>query len=205
MRPHSFRLRLSDREGSSDLFAAHFDDYVAARRLEADEFYAGREVARLSRTCAANTRQAFAGLLWSKPFYYLVSGSAGCIAVYRPDPHRRQVGLEYGNSDWSHLSTGRHLDARQMGVSLVRRLGLRLPRVPWPWSIQSLPRASSISVLREWYMHPNGQIPAYEWAFGDVNPPVHAWAAWRVYKMEQAAAAVSAICFSGTRVSTSCC
>ena len=55
-------------------------------------------------------------------------------------------------------------------------------------------------MLREWYMHPNGQLPAYEWAFGDVNPPVHAWAAWRVYKIEQKRDAATAIADSWTRV-----
>ena len=55
----------------------------------------------------------------------------------------------------------------------------------WRWSIPTSPRSSSLLLLREWYMHPNGQLPAYEWAFGDVNPPVHAWAAWRVYKIEK--------------------
>ena len=60
----------------------------------------------------------------------------------------------------------------------------------WRWSIRNSPRSSSLLMMREWYMHPNGQFPAYEWAFGDVNPPVHAWAAWRVYKIEQETARV---------------
>ena len=54
----------------------------------------------------------------------------------------------------------------------------------WRWWIRTSPRNNSLLMTREWYMHPNGQLPAYEWAFGDVNPPVHAWAAWRVYKVE---------------------
>ena len=55
----------------------------------------------------------------------------------------------------------------------------------WPWWIATFAKEQLILMLREWYMQPNGQIPAYEWAFGDVNPPVHAWAAWRVYKIEK--------------------
>ena len=60
-------------------------------------------------------------------------------------------------------------------------------------------------LLREWYMHPNGQLPAYEWAFGDVNPPVHAWAAWRVYKIDAEAPRHAAIASSSSASSTSCC
>ena len=70
----------------------------------------------------------------------------------------------------------------------------------WRWSIPISPRISSCCMLREWYMHPNGQIPAYEWAFGDVNPPVHAWAAWRVYKIDSSATGKRDRALSGARL-----
>ena len=77
------------------------------------------------------------------------------------------------------------LDAGQVGVSVVRRLGSRVPLHSAGTGRSGLREAQLMLLLREWYMHPNGQIPAYEWAFGDVNPPVHAWAAWRVYKIDK--------------------
>ena len=72
-----------------------------------------------------------------------------------------------------------------MGVSLVRRLGPGVSLHPAGPGRSDFAKDQLVLLLREWYMHPNGQIPAYEWAFGDVNPPVHAWAAWRVYKIEK--------------------
>ena len=73
-----------------------------------------------------------------------------------------------------------------MGVSLVRGLGSRVPlRSPLALVDADFAKEQLVLLLREWYMHPNGQLPAYEWAFGDVNPPVHAWAAWRVYQIDR--------------------
>ena len=80
----------------------------------------------------------------------------------------------------------RDLDARQVGVSVVRGLGSGVSHfVRWRWSIPSFAKDQLVLMTREWYMHPNGQLPAYEWAFGDVNPPVHAWATWRVFQMDR--------------------
>ena len=103
------------------------------------------------------------------------------------DRHRRRE-RQAAITSWRHLSNARcHLDARHLGVSLVRSLGPGLPLHPVGAGRSGLCQgAARCCCLREWYMHPNGQLPAYEWAFGDVNPPVHAWAAWRVYKHEKA-------------------
>ena len=72
-----------------------------------------------------------------------------------------------------------------MGVPLVRRLGPRLSLLPFALIDAEFAKSQLVLLTREWYMHPNGQLPAYEWAFGDVNPPVHAWAAWRVFQIDR--------------------
>lgn len=72
-----------------------------------------------------------------------------------------------------------------MGISLVCCLGFSISRHPLAIIDPEFAKRQLIRFTREWYMHPNGQLPAYEWALGDVNPPVHAWAAWRVYNIEQ--------------------
>ena len=85
----------------------------------------------------------------------------------------------------SLVQRGRHLDAGQMGVPVVCGVGPRIPLRSARARGLGLRQGAALLLLREWYMHPNGQLPAYEWAFGDVNPPVHAWAALRVYQIEE--------------------
>ena len=103
----------------------------------------------------------------------------GRAAGRRAAPHRPQRRLA------APQQRRRHLDAGHVGVPLVRGLGPGVPlRRRWPTSTRASPRTSSCSCCREWYMHPNGQLPAYEWAFGDVNPPVHAWAALQVFEID---------------------
>ena len=130
-------------------------------------------------------RQALAGLLWSKQYYEY-------------DVHRWL--REHGVNPWNAGRTGapapqravvphgrrrHHLDARQVGVPVVRRVGPRLPlRRRCRSSTSTSPRSRSSCCCRTRYMHPNGQIPAYEWNFSDVNPPVTAWAALYVYERE---------------------
>ena len=129
-------------------------------------------------------RQALGGMLWSKQFYHYVvrdwlNGDPGQPAP----PGTRRRGR---NWQWPHLyNVGRDLDARQVGVPVVRRLGPRLSLRAACARRLRVRQGPADLLLREWYMHPNGQLPAYEWALGDVNPPVHAWAAWRVYKIEK--------------------
>jgi hypothetical protein len=165
----------------SDAFS-DFDEIFDQRIKEADEFYATIQNPKLSVDEKLVQRQAFAGLLWSKQFYHYgvqmwLDGDPG----QPPPPEPRAYGR---NSDWTHLYT---LDVLSMPDKW---------EYPWfaAWDLafHCLPLAlvdpewakrQLILLLREWYMHPNGQIPAYEWAFGDVNPPVHAWAVWRVYKI----------------------
>jgi hypothetical protein len=178
------RLRLiSADEAGGKRFGEEFEHTFARRIWEADEFYAQRiEVDRLSAEECRVARQAYAGLLFTKQFYHLVvkdwlEGDAD----QPPPPASRQFGR---NHEWSQL---------------FNRDVISMPdKWEYPWyaawdlAFHMLPMAQVdgefakeqlLLFLREWYMHPNGQIPAYEFAFGDVNPPVHAWACWRVYKM----------------------
>ena len=148
-------------------------------------------------------RQSFAGLLWSKQFYHYVvrewlDGDPASPAASGRTQVRPQQGLA------APLQRRRHLHAGQMGVSLVRGVGPGVSLLPLALVDPEFAKEQLVLLLREWYMHPNGQLPAYEWAFGDVNPPVHAWAAWRVYKIDKKRAA-RAIGPSWSASSTSCC
>src|SRR6476646_7730947 len=165
-------------------FGNGFDNLFALRQREADEFYASRVTSELSEDAKNVTRQAFGGMLWSKQFYHydvrtwLEGDPAG-----PPPPPERFKGC---NKEWTHLYTDDVIsmpDKWEYPWFAAWDLGfhcITLALVDPDFAKEQL-----ILLLREWYMHPNGQLPAYEWAFGDVNPPVHAWAAWRVYKIER--------------------
>ncbi|WP_017300931.1 MGH1-like glycoside hydrolase domain-containing protein [Nodosilinea nodulosa] len=177
------RLRLSHRPQLD----RPFDDFEAlrqARLQEADQFYRHLTPFALSDDMKNVQRQAFAGLLWTKQYYgYGVERWLEGDPNNPPPPESHQTGR---NHQWTHL------DADDI-ISMPDKW-----EYPWfaAWDLafHCIPLAlvdaefakHQLDIMtREWYMHPNGQIPAYEWAFGDVNPPVHAWAAWRVYKIEQ--------------------
>jgi len=172
------RLRLRDEAGIGD----DFDGVFAAREREADEFYAELAPAGISDDEARVLRQALAGMLWTKQFYHydvprwLMGDPAG-----PPPPQARWNGR---NHDWLHLD---NMDV----ISMPDKW-----EYPWyaSWDLAfhcvalahvdpELAKSQLLLLCREWFMHPNGQLPAYEWAFGDVNPPVHAWAALRVHEI----------------------
>jgi len=176
------RLRLGP-SGQAEPFAA-FDAVLAQRQQEADEFYA--EIQHdIAEADARNVqRQALAGMLWSKQFYnYNVPRwLTGDPSQPAPPPER----LEGRNADWKSFDSN---DIISMPDTW---------EYPWfaAWDLvfHAIPLAQVDAefakdqlrlLTRDWYMHPNGQLPAYEWRFDDVNPPVHAWATFRVYKMEQ--------------------
>jgi hypothetical protein len=178
------RLRLSDREAEGTPFGPRFDAVLAERRQEADEFYATVIPAKLSDDAQGVMRQALAGMLWSKQWYHydVRRWLEGDPAQPAPPPERRRG----RNAEWAHLYND---DV----VSMPDKW-----EYPWyaAWDLAfhtitlalvdpEFAKGQLLLFLREWYMHPNGQIPAYEWAFGDVNPPVHAWAAWRIYKIDK--------------------
>ncbi len=175
------RLRLRKREpGQLEAFGSSYAETFDRRRQEADLFYNGHLEPKLTPKERTIARQAHAGLQWTKQFYYYditpwVKGDAGQPT---PPPGRGLI----RNGDWQHL---------------FNRDVVSMPdKWEYPWyavwdsafhmvafadTDLDFAKQQLILFLREWYMHPNGQIPAYEWNFNDVNPPVHAWAAWRVF------------------------
>ena len=160
-----------------------FDRTFAARRKEADKFYATLIPPTLEPDAAMVMRQSLAGLLWSKQYYeYDVHRwlrEHGC------DPwDQRAAQLRAQPALVSHDRAGHHLDARQVGVPVVRRLGPGVPRGAAVARRRRLRQGAGGAPAEDRYLHPNGQIPAYEWNFSDVNPPVTPWAALFVYERE---------------------
>jgi len=179
----TIRLRLfAEASAPKEPFGPGFDAIISLRRTEADRFFDGVPGSPLPEGQRAVVRQAYAGLLWSKQFYHYVVKEwlEGDPEQPRPPPERRHL----RNRDWEHL---------------FNRDILAMPdKWEYPWyaawdtafHMVAMARVDAHFAkeqlnlfLREWYLHPNGQIPAYEWALSDVNPPVHAWACWRVYKL----------------------
>ena len=180
------RLRFSDREllSESEQPFSDFDEIFADRKSEADGFYARVIPSDLSEDAQKVMRQSFAGLLWSKQFYHYVvkqwlDGDPNTPAP----PEERKRGR---NHEWTHLYNADVISMPDnWEYPWYAAWDLAFHCVPLALVDSEFAKEQLILMLREWYMHPNGQLPAYEWAFGDVNPPVHAWAAWRVYKIEQ--------------------
>ncbi|HXW08294.1 MAG TPA: hypothetical protein VD833_23890 [Vicinamibacterales bacterium] len=177
------KLRLTDRL-PTDGIGSDFDRVFSDRMREADEFYATIVPQELSDDAANVMRQAFGGLLWSKQFYHYVirdwlEGDPGLPAP----PTERRHGR---NREWPQLYNADVISMPdKWEYPWYAAWDLAFHCVPLALVDSEFAKEQLMLLLREWYMHPNGQLPAYEWAFGDVNPPVHAWAAWRVYKIEQ--------------------
>ena len=192
----TIRLRLtspSPDQGSTSQFGAAFDQVFATRQSEADEFYRSITPPQVSGDAALVMRQALAGMLWSKQYYcfdvdsWLAEHGYG-IASDPPDSFR--------NSQWSHM-------ANKDIISMPDRW-----EYPWfaAWDLAfhcvalamvdpAFAKRQIDLMLHSSYLHPNGQLPAYEWNFGDVNPPVHAWAAYFIYMLEKKRSGVGDIKF----------
>ncbi len=175
--------RAAEVPGTND-FGAGFDGLFELRKTEADEFYASRIPQHLSDDAKNVMRQAYGGMLWSKQFYHydvktwLEGDPAG-----PPPPKERLHGR---NKDWTHLYNDDIISMPdKWEYPWYAAWDLAFHCIPLAIIDPDFAKEQLILLLREWYMHPNGQLPAYEWTFGDVNPPVHAWAAWRVYKIER--------------------
>src|SRR5208283_5777868 len=176
------RLRLRAGEPApAEPFGEAFERTLASRRREADEFYAALPGpsdpgARLV------ARQANAGLLWSKQFYhYVVEDWLAGDSGQPPPPAERLTGR---NSDWPQVFSRDVISMPdKWEYPWFAAWDLAFHMLPMARLDPAFAKEQLNLVLREWYMHPNGQIPAYEWNFSDVNPPVHAWACWRVYKI----------------------
>lgn len=169
-------------EGAEPAFGPGFDQVFAQRIREADEYYATRIPPTLDEHSRSVARAAYAGLLWSKQFYhYVVEDWLEGDPKQPPPPPAR---LEGRNSEWTQLF---NRDVISMPDTWeypwYAAWDLAFHMVPFARIDAGFAKQQLILMLREWYMHPNGQLPAYEFNFSDVNPPVHAWACWRVYKM----------------------
>ena len=161
-----------------------FDKTFQLRKQEADQFY---ETVIPSNLCADTKnvlRQSFAGMMWSKQFYnYDVNRWLKGDPSQPPPPQERKNGR---NSQWNHLFNADVISMPdKWEYPWYAAWDLAFHCIPLGIMDPDFAKEQLILLLREWYMHPNGQLPAYEWQFGDVNPPVHAWAAWRVYKIEK--------------------
>ena len=177
------RLLLTDTE-TADPFGPAFDGTMAARIHEADIFYAGVTPHDLSDDGRAVMRQAFAGLLWSKQYYhYVVRDWLHGDPVFPPPPAQRRLGR---NHEWTHLYNSDVISMPdKWEYPWYAAWDLAFHCLPIALIDPEYAKSQLVLMLREWYMHPNGQLPAYEWNLADVNPPVQAWAAWRVYKIDR--------------------
>ncbi|HZK91120.1 MAG TPA: glucosidase [Stellaceae bacterium] len=176
-----FRFRLAAVAEGED-----FDAAMRERHTEADEFYAAVQYAMTDADARMVQRQALAGLLWSKQFYALdVRHWLHGDPSQPPPPASRLHGR---NWDWGHLyNSDVVLMPDKWEYPWYAAWDLAFHCVTMALIDPEFAKEQLILLTREWYMHPNGQLPAYEWAFDDVNPPVHAWAAWRVYEIDRRA------------------
>jgi hypothetical protein len=188
------RVRFSPTAPSADAFA-DFDAVMATRQEEADAFYATVIPAHLTADEAAVMRQSLAGMLWSKQFYHydVKAWRAGDPA--QPPPPRGGK-RDARNAEWTHLYNDDVISMPDTWeYPWYAAWDLAFHCVPLAMVDADFAKRQLLLMLREWYMHPNGQLPAYEWNLSDVNPPVHAWAAWRVYELERARTGTGDIAF----------
>ena len=180
------RLRLTEKGSwSGEPFDDAFDDIMKSRIAEADAFYARMLRPSLSVEEKLVCRHAYAGLLWSKQFYNLVQTEWMSGDSTEPAP---PAGHALKNQDWKNIF---NRDVISMPDSweypYYCTWDLAFHTAAFSRIDPSFAKSQLTLLLREWYTHPNGQIPAYEWNFSDVNPPVHAWAALRLYRQEREA------------------
>jgi Mannosylglycerate hydrolase MGH1-like glycoside hydrolase domain len=178
-----FRLRFTNAATDAP-FGPAFTDVFRDRLAEADEFYAGVIPAARSDDAKAVMRQAFAGLLWSKQYYHydVRTWMDGDPAQPRP-PAERKTGR---NRDWRQLNNADVISMPdKWEYPWYAAWDLAFHTIPLALVDAAFAKQQLLLLLREWYMHPNGQLPAYEWNFSDVNPPVHAWAALRVFRIDR--------------------
>ncbi len=161
---------------------ADFDTVLAKRIREADQFYSVVQRGMDSADARSVQRQAYAGMIWSKQFFYLdvpqwLMGDPG-----QPSPPAGRA----RNREWAHLNNADIISMPdKWEYPWYAAWDLAFHCIPLAHLDPEFAKEQLLLLTREWYMHPNGQMPAYEWAFGDVNPPVHAWATWRVFQIDR--------------------
>ncbi|HEX6433062.1 MAG TPA: hypothetical protein VFZ87_02425, partial [Gemmatimonadales bacterium] len=177
------RLRLlQGSAGATQAIGAELDRAFVDRIRETDEFYRDCLPEAATDDELRVLRQGYAGLLWSKQFYHYVTKDwLEGDPAQPPAPWSRREGR---NADWAHVFNRDVISMPdKWEYPWFAAWDLAFHMIPFARIDPHFAKEQLLLLLREWYMHPNGQIPAYEFAFGDVNPPVHAWACWRVYKM----------------------
>ncbi|MCK6456404.1 MAG: glucosidase [Phycisphaerae bacterium] len=177
-----FRLRLTN--GASKTPFRDFNAIFENRKQEADDFYANLQAEIPDADARLVQRQALAGMIWNKQFYYFdisqwIKGDPG-----QPTP---PVQRHFGrNREWRHLNNADVISMPdKWEYPWYAAWDLAFHIIPFAMIDPQFAKDQLVLLTREWYMHPNGQLPAYEWAFGDVNPPVHAWATWRVFQIDR--------------------
>ncbi|TVQ23458.1 MAG: glucosidase, partial [Leptolyngbya sp. DLM2.Bin15] len=179
------RLRLSDQSPQSDPqpFGPSFDQTLDQRAQEAEVFYDRLLLGRGDADARNVQRQAFAGLLWTKQYYHYVVEDWLRGDPAQPPPHRHNP----RNLEWLHLFNDDIISMPdKWEFPWYAAWDLAFHVVPLALIDPDFAKRQMDRLTREWYLHPNGQMPAYEWHFSDVNPPVHAWGTWQVYQIEKA-------------------
>ncbi len=179
----TIHLRLcAEKEHTEKGFGNSFNQIFDARQKETDEYYQSTIPPEVTPDERVVMRQAYAGLLWTKQFYYysIQEWMEGDPTQPAPAATRKEI----RNTDWKHLYNRDIISMPdKWEYPWYAAWDLAFHMIPFAKIDPDFAKQQLILLLREWYMHPNGQIPAYEFAFSDVNPPVHAWACWRVYKL----------------------
>ncbi|MFK8184858.1 MAG: glucosidase [Phormidesmis sp.] len=180
----SIMLRLSNSDTLQAPFSKAETQIVAQRKQEADAFYNSFAPPNLSEDERNVQRQAFAGMLWTKQFYYYVIEDWINGDTTQPTPPSGRQHIR--NGDWRHLFNDDIISMPdKWEYPWYASWDLAFHLVPLAMIDPDFAKLQLSRLTREWYMHPNGQIPAYEWDFNDVTPPVQAWGAWQVYQIEQ--------------------
>jgi hypothetical protein len=180
----SVRLRLRLTKTPTDAPFATCDETLGRRRREADAFYGELQQALADPDARSVQRQALAGMIWTKQFYYYdIREWLNGDPAQPPPPPRHRHGR---NHDWTHLNNAEVLSMPdKWEYPWYASWDLAFHCIPLALIDTEFAKDQLVLMLREWYMHPNGAVPAYEWNFSDVNPPVHAWACWRVFQIDR--------------------
>lgn len=179
----TIRLRLTNGIAAAGMFGSGFEAVFAARKADADSFYKAIGSPELSADVRNVQRQAFAGLLWSKQFYrYDVTRWLDGDPAFPPPPPQRKHGR---NHDWRHVNCSDVISMPdKWEYPWFAAWDLAFHCIPLAVVDSQFAKEQLLLLTHEWYQHPNGQLPAYEWAFGDVNPPLHSWAALRTFQID---------------------
>jgi hypothetical protein len=179
---NQIRLRLTRKTMAKPF--EDFDEVFAQRIAEADQFYAELQTGVTDADLCSIQRQAFAGMIWSKQFYHFnVRKWLHGDPLQPPPPPARKKGR---NVEWGHLNNSDIISMPdKWEYPWYASWDLAFHCIPFALLDTEFAKRQLDLLTREWFMHPNGQLPAYEWAFGDVNPPVHAWSTWRVFQIDR--------------------